>query len=188
MFKRELSPTTAWARTFGLLPPSVAERVVLKDVLPLGFSIPEDRLATGEEPKTKLLGTHVVDPEIQALVPGTHLRYAFESEDEYYGDLRASKFGITTKKAGWETLRHYEIAASGTVPCFRDLHRKPARSAPLGLDASNCVPYTDPRALLARLEAMGDEEYARLRAGALEWARRNTTRVRATEFLARVAT
>jgi hypothetical protein len=30
---------------------------------------------------------------------------------------------------------------------------------------------------------MGEEEYAALRRGALEWARRNTTRVRATEFL-----
>jgi len=45
------------------------------------------------------------------------------------------------------------------------------------------VSYTDPRALLARLEAMGEDEYAALRRGALEWARRNTTRVRATEFL-----
>jgi hypothetical protein len=184
MFKRELSPVTAWARTFGLVPPSIAERHVLKDVQPIGFSIPEDRLATGDERKTKLLGTHVVDPEVQAAVPGTHLRYAFDSEDAYYEDLRSSRFGITTKKGGWETLRHYEIAASGTVPCFRDLGSKPARSAPFGLaDGVNCVVYGDAAELLARLDRIGDEEYARLRAGALAWARENTTRARATGFL-----
>ena len=80
-------------------------------------------------------------------------------------------------------MRHYEQAAAGCVPCFRDLERKPASCAPHGLDATNCVPYSDPAALLRRIEAMGDDEYASLRAGALDWARRNTTRVRATEFL-----
>jgi hypothetical protein len=117
------------------------------------------------------------------LVPGTALRYAFASEEDYYADLRASRFAITTKKAGWETLRHYENAASGAVPCFRDLHRKPPTAAPFGLDESNCVAYRDARELLARLEAIGDAEYERLRAGALAWARRNTTRVRALELL-----
>jgi hypothetical protein len=161
----------------------VAARRLRRHVTPIAFSIPEDRLASGREPKTKLLGTHVVDPDVAALVPGTAVRYAFDSEDAYYDDLRASRFAITTRKAGWETLRHYEIAASGTVPCFRDLDRKPPTAAPFGLDATNCVPYRDPRALLAELEAMPAERYASLRAGALAWAQRNTTRVRACELL-----
>ena len=183
-FKRELSPITAWARTYGLVPPSIAERHVLRDVRPLGFSIPADRLATGREPKVKLLATHVVDPQVQALVPGTHTRYAFESETAYYEDLRSSRFGVTMRKGGWETLRTYEIAASGTVPCFRNLHAKPARSAPFGLvDDENCIAYRSAAELLGRLEAMGEDEYARLRAGALAWAHANTTRARATEFL-----
>jgi hypothetical protein len=80
-------------------------------------------------------------------------------------------------------MRHYEQAAAGCVPCFRDLARKPETCAPHGLDATNCVPYDDPRELLRRIERMGDDEYESLRAGALAWARRNTTRVRATEFL-----
>jgi hypothetical protein len=186
-FKRELSPVTAWARTFGLVPPSIAERHLLREVQPIAFSIPEDRLATGEEPKTRLLATHVVDPEVQALVPGTHVRYAFDDEAAYYEDLRSSRYGVTTRKGGWETLRHYEIAASGTVPCFRNLGSKPGRSAPFGLvDGENCVAYASARELLARLERIGDEEYARLRSGALAWARANTTRERATDFLRRI--
>lgn len=183
-FKRELQLLTSWIRYYGFAPPPLAERLLLRHVHPIGFSIPEDRLATGDETKTKLLSTHVVDPEIVDLVPGTALRYAFDSEADYYADLRASRFAITTKKAGWETLRHYENAASGAVPCFRDLARKPRTSAPFGLvDGTNCVAYTDPRALLARLEGMDDDEYARLRAGALAWANANTTRARATQLL-----
>jgi hypothetical protein len=184
VFKRELAPRTAWARSYGLLPPAIAERVLLRKVRPLAFSIPEDRLATGHETKDKLLGTHVVDAEVAALMPDTRTSYAFDSEDDYYADLRRSRFGVTTKKAGWETLRHYEIAASGCVPCFRDLHRKPARTAPFGLDAANCVPYTDAAELLERIRAMDDADYERLRTGALDWARRNTTRARAHELLA----
>ena len=45
---------------------------------------------------------------------------------------------------------------------------------PHGLDATNCVPYTDPGELLSRIEGMGADEYERLRAGALGWARKNT--------------
>jgi hypothetical protein len=182
-FKRELTPLTARLRYYGLLPAKIAERRLARHVRPIAFSIPEEKLATGEEPKAKLLATHVVDPEVQALVPGTATSYAFDREADYMADLRASRFGITTKRHGWDCMRHYEQAAAGCVPCFRDLHRKPATCAPHGLDETNCVPYTDPRDLLRRIERMSDGEYAELRAGALDWARRNTTRARATEFL-----
>ena len=99
-FKRELTPLTARLRYYGLLPADLAERRLARYVKPIAFSIPEDKLATGEEPKTKLLATHVVDPEVQALVPGTATSYAFEDEADYYADLRSSRFGITTKRQG----------------------------------------------------------------------------------------
>jgi hypothetical protein len=182
-FKRELTPLTARVRYYGLLPGTLAARLLARRVRPLAFSIPEDKLAAGDEPKTKLLATHVVDEDVAALVPGTATSYPFADEADYVADLRASRFGITTKRTGWDCMRHYEQAAAGCVPCFRDLDRKPASCAPHGLDETNCVPYRDAGELLRRLEAMGDDEYASLRAGALAWARRNTTRVRATEFL-----
>jgi hypothetical protein len=183
VYKRELAPSTAWTRAYGLLPPRLAARL-LRNVRPLAFSIPEDRLARGDEVKRKLLARHVVDPEVARLVSDGQTKYAFESEDAYYADLRQSRFAITTKKAGWETLRHYEIAASGCVPCFRDLHRKPPLTAPFGLGDDNCVTYSDAGTLLARLEAIDDARYASLRSGALGWASRNTTRVRAEGLLA----
>jgi hypothetical protein len=182
-FKRELTPLTARLRYYGALPANVAQRRLSRHVRPIAFSIPEEKLAAGDEPKTRLLATHVVDPEVQALVPGTATSYAFDEEADYVADLRGARFGITTKRHGWDCMRHYEQAAAGCVPCFRDLHRKPGTCAPHGLDETNCVPYADARELLRRIEAMDEQEYARLRAGALDWARRNTTRVRAREFL-----
>jgi hypothetical protein len=80
-------------------------------------------------------------------------------------------------------MRHYEIAANGTVPCFRNLDRKPAQCAPHGLTEENCVPYRDYADLVRKLDAIDDERYAALQAGALAWARANTTRRRAREFL-----
>jgi hypothetical protein len=182
-FKRELQLLTWWIRYYGFAPPPLAERLLRKHVRPIGFSIPEEHLATGDEPKAKLLATRVTDPEVAELVAGSALAHVFDAEADYYADLRASRFGVTTKKAGWEALRHYEIAASGCVPCFRDLARKPPTAAPFGLDESNCVPYSDPAALLATIESMDEGRYASLRAGALAWARRNTTRMRAVELL-----
>ena len=182
-FKRELTPLTARLRYYGLLPGELAARRLARYVKPIAFSIPEDKLASGDEAKTKLLAVHVVDPDVQRLVPGTATSYAFDDEAAYIADLRCSRFGITTKRQGWDAMRHYEQAAAGCVPCFRDLDRKPASCAPHGLDETNCVPYTDPADLLRRIEAMGDEGYAALRRGTLEWARRNPTKVRATAFL-----
>ena len=43
-----------------------------------------------------------------------------------------SRFGVTTKKSGWDCMRHYELAASGCVPCFRDLEEKPAMAGRTG--------------------------------------------------------
>lgn len=185
-FKRELQPLTGRIRYFGLLPGRAALRLLSRSVRPIAFSIPEEHLATGVEEKRKLLATHVVDPEVADAVAGASQGYAFEAEADYYGDLRESRFGVTTKKAGWDSMRHYELAASGCVPCFRDLHRKPPSAAPHGLDEGNCVPYTEARDLLDRIERIDGAEYERLRRGAIRWARANTTLQRAREFLAEV--
>ena len=183
--KRELQPLTARIRYYGLLPGSLGLGLLSRHVKPISFSIPQEHLASGDERKEKLLATHVVDPEVAAIV-GATTSYVFDSEADYYADLRSARFGVTTKKSGWDCMRHYELAASGCVPCFRDLEEKPAMAGPHGLDATNCVPYTDPGELMSRIEGMDADEYERLRAGALEWARKNTTASRARELLAAV--
>jgi len=183
-FKRELTPRTARYRYFMLVPASLANRFSFARALrPIAFSIPEEKIVDEPPPKTKQFPKHVVDSEVASRIDATG-EYAFEHEDDYYDDLRASRFGITTRRAGWDCLRHYELAASGCVLCFRDLDRKPPRCAPHGLEAGrNCLNYRDADELFRKIDALTEEEYAGLQAAALDWARENTTRRRAQEFL-----
>lgn len=189
VFKRELSSTTALVRYYGLLPRGLAERRLRRHVKPIAFSIPAEHLATGDEQRDHLLAAQVVDPEVRELLGLGDGGYRFDHEADYHGDLRNSRFGVTTKKAGWDALRHYEVAAAGAVPCIRDLHTKPAASAPFGLlDGVNCVAYRSATELMDRIESMPEREVARLRAGALDWAAKNTTTARARQFLAALGT
>jgi hypothetical protein len=154
----------------------------LRSVHPIAFSIPEEKIVAAPPPKDKDWPLHVVDAEVAARVGGK-TGYGFADEETYVADLRRSRFGITTKRAGWDCLRHYEIAANGAVPCFRALHRKPASNAPHGLHAGNCIPYTSWRDLSAKVDALDGPRYRELQRGALEWARANSTRARAVAFL-----
>jgi hypothetical protein len=185
-FKREITPDTAFFRWFMLVPRVVAPLLpVPKNLHPIAFSIPEELIVEEPPAKTKDLAAHVVDPEVARRLPGGTTAYAFGTQEEYYDDLRRSRYGITMKRAGWDALRHYELAASGCVPCFRSLDVKPPLCPPYGLDEANCVPYRDFDDLERRLAAIDDEGYARLQDGALRWARENSTRTRAAQFLER---
>src|SRR3954453_3745831 len=171
-FKREISGwTTFFAR---------------RRLRPIAFSYPEEKMVASPPPKAKDLPLHIVDPEVIELFGQGQSSYAFEREEDYHADLRASRFGITTKRHGWDCLRHYEIAANGAVPCFRDLDRKPKASGPHGLDESNCITYHSADELKRRIDGMSDDEYATLQAGTMRWARANSTRSRAIEFLLRL--
>jgi hypothetical protein len=180
-FKREVTPWTRWFASYLTLPPPLNGRR-MRDIRPLAFSIPDEQIVAGPPVKDQDFPRHVVDAELAARLGG-QTGHAFSTEHEYVADLRRSRFGITTKREGWDAMRHYEIAANGCVPCFRDLEQKPPASAPHGLDETNCVAYRDAYDLMAKLERIDEERYRDLQAGALAWARANTTRRRATEFL-----
>jgi hypothetical protein len=185
-FKRELTPLTNTFRSYGLLPPPLNRLRSLKPFRPIAFSIPEEKVVREPPPKDQLLATHVVDKEVAEKLGrtwGDYGTYTFSDEPSYYADLQRSKFGVTTKRAGWDALRHYETAANGCVPAFRRLDRKPRSCAPHGLGAGNCVDYRDAADLMRRVEGMPDDRYAELQAGAIAWARANTTRARAEAFL-----
>jgi hypothetical protein len=182
-YKREWRGWTATFRSYGAVPPFVpgaARR--LRNIRPIAFSFPAEKTLDQPPPKTKDWPLHVVDAEVAKHV-GAHTYYAFDAEEDYYADLRASRFGVTTKRAGWDCLRHYEIAANGAVPCFRALQRKPATNAPHGLDASNSISYRSWGDLRRQVEALSDQRYRELQQGALRWARANSTRERAAGFL-----
>ena len=178
-FKREITPWTRWFASYLMLPPPLGRRLGLR---PTSFSIPAEKLVAAPPPKTKDFPRHIVDPELAERIGG-QTAYAFSSEADYYADLRASRFGVTTKREGWDALRHYEIAACCAVPCFRDLDHKPASCAPFGLGADNCISYSSAEELLGRVAALSDDEYSHLQAGALAWARDSTTIVRAGQLL-----
>ena len=40
---------------------------------------------------------------------GSKNHHIFENEKDYFEDISTSWFGVTSKKGGWDTLRHYEI-------------------------------------------------------------------------------
>ena len=179
-FKREITPSTRWYASYLALPPPFGRTLGIR---PISFAIPAEKIVSGPPDKDKDFPAHIVDEELARRL-GANTRYAFADEREYYADLQRSRFGITTKRAGWDALRHYEIAANGAVPCFRELDRKPASCAPVGLDRTNCISYRDADDLLAQVEALDESRYAELQANALEWARTSTTVVRSRELLA----
>jgi hypothetical protein len=125
-----------------------------------------------------------VDEEIANNIEGSFTTYAFSGEEEYYHDLQMSKYGITTKRAGWDCLRHYEIAANGAVICFRNLQEKPVLCAPHGLIAGeNCISYTSYEDLMNKIELISEDEYLRLQEESMNWVKQNTTVKRVEQLL-----
>ena len=85
-------------------------------VLPIGFGIPENKIQKVYQKKTKKWSFNR---------PGNLSTYIYKTEDSYYQDYQQSEFALTTKKAGWDCLRHYEIIANGALPYFPDLGNCP---------------------------------------------------------------
>lgn len=179
VFKREITPRTRWYASYLMLPPAFGRTLGLR---PVSFSIPGEKIIDHAPTKETDFPRHIVDPEL-AVRLGTSTGHAFTSEEDYYNDLQRSRFGITTKRAGWDAMRHYEIAANCAVPCFRDLDRKPATCAPFGLDATNCIIYHDADDLLAQIAVLDETRYEALQTAAMAWVRANTTVARAKEVL-----
>jgi hypothetical protein len=180
-FKREWSRLTGWLRYYGVVPPPLSDRI---DLRPISIAYPAQKVVGAVPAKSREFQTHIVDPEVAARVSGASRGYAFDTEDAYRADLQAARFGVTTKRYGWDALRHYEIAAAGAVPCFRALERKPARCAPHGLTPGvNCLSYADADDLLAQVGRVTEARYGELAQGALTWAREHTTARVAERFL-----
>jgi len=152
-------------------------------VHPLSFSIPAAVIFDSVPAKTQMFQTHIVDSELLELTAGSKEHF-FVDESAYRSDLGAARFGITTRRAGWDCLRHYEIAASGTIPCFRNLNNKPPKCAPHGLvDGFNCLSYSSATDLHSRIKYLNDNDELLMQQHALAWARQSSTIVRAQQLL-----
>lgn len=59
------------------------------------------------------------------IIPGLKSTYIFDNVYDYNLDYQNSYYAITTKKAGWDCFRHYEIIANGCIPYFVDIEQCP---------------------------------------------------------------
>jgi hypothetical protein len=90
--------------------------------IPITFSIPACKIVNEIPLKTKLMSS---------LIPGNANIYIYNTEEEYNNEYQSSMFAITTKKGGWDCLRHYEIMASGTIPYFPYIEKCPPHTLAL---------------------------------------------------------
>lgn len=83
-------------------------------VYPISFSIPASKVLETLPIKIKVLSN---------IIPGQS--YTFNDESDYYKEYQSSIFAITTKKGGWDCMRHYEILANGCIPVFPNIEQCP---------------------------------------------------------------
>lgn len=164
-------------------------------LLPVSMSIPEELIEyIPLAEKSKDFVNYNLDPELADLFPQHKIaelgkwQPSISDQALYFAEIGKSRFGITTRRAGWDCLRHYEYAAKGAILCFRNLHSKPALTAPYGLDAGNCIAYDNRKQLMDQLSAFSDRELQIIQDNQYKWIRNHTTRSVATRFLAELAT
>lgn len=195
ILKREYEPGCEYGTLSKFLPNAWLSKIwPYQNVIPIGFSIPEEKISrVSPQLKTTTFAAQIPDEEVAAQLPyaeyiGLHQNnYRFHTEAEYYANLQVSRFGITTKRAGWDCLRHYELAANGCVPCFKNLHLKPAQCAPHGLNSSNCISYMSYDDLMMQIRKLSDQDYAQLQANAYSWVTARTTKLTANELIMRLS-
>ena len=79
---------------------------------PISFAMPEEKCGILYREKTNYLAP--MDPRNKA-------SYIYNTERTYYEQYASSLFGVTTKKNGWDCVRHYEIMANNCIPLFLDI-------------------------------------------------------------------
>jgi FkbM family methyltransferase len=91
----------------------------INQLYPITFSIPKDKIINFIPIKNKLLSD---------LIPGKLETYIYNNENDYYKEYQSSYFALTTKKGGWDCLRHYEIILNGCIPYFPDIEKCPTNT------------------------------------------------------------
>lgn len=183
-FKREWTPETRFSIWTRAIPEFAKHRIqYAKNLRRVSFSFPEEKIVSTLPLKTKEFADHVVDAEVAATLGQVATGYRFNDEASYYADLQCSRFGITVKRAGWDCLRHYEIAGNGAVPCFRNLDKKPATCAPHGLTDLNSISYSSAKQLMEKISNVTDADYQQLQRNAVMWCQSHSTRATAINVL-----
>jgi|SRR6218665_125860 len=175
-FKREWTERTGFSLLKRVLPVSIVRRfAAARNLRTISFSFPAEKIINAFPEKRKPYPVHIVDTEVAGIISRATTSYAFSTEAAYYEDLQQSRFGISVKRAGWDSLRHYEIAANGGIVCFRNLDKKPVTCAPHGLTSKNTIIYTSAEDLFRQVEKVDDLRYSQLQQASLDWIRQHTT-------------
>jgi hypothetical protein len=97
-----------------------------RDLKTLPYCIP-DELCCNDNNERSMFSVDSKKYVISPLIPGDTSNYLFGAgeESDYYNMYRQSMFALTSKKGGWDCLRHYEILAAGCIPIFENLDACP---------------------------------------------------------------
>jgi hypothetical protein len=113
-FKRELDGSGV-GNAFPENLSALKDYIPFENVMPIGFSFPKSKIVNRDLViKTK---------DKSVIIPGKV--YTYNDEQEYYNEYRSSRYAITTRKGGWDCLRHYEILANYCMPLFYDIDACP---------------------------------------------------------------
>lgn len=91
-----------------------------KKLLPISFSIPEEKICKNKD----ILNKTKIDSFVKPLNDRSQT-YKYNKEEDYYNDLKTSFFAYTCKRNGWDSMRHYEILANNCIPYFSNLDECP---------------------------------------------------------------
>lgn len=123
----EISPQSDYLRQYGV---KYFKREYYSDreflnLHPIHFGIPEEKIQTIKSFLDKQYDIAPLIPVNHSIDSSYSKTYIYDNEEDYYEMYRSSKFAFTSKKGGWDTLRHYEIVACGSIPIFVDVETCP---------------------------------------------------------------
>jgi len=86
-----------------------------KNLAPISLSFPKEKVTDFSPTKEKMF----------AFESSFEKGYKFTNEQDYYDEYRKSYYGKTSKRGGWDCLRHYEIIFNRSIPYFPDIDELP---------------------------------------------------------------
>lgn len=154
-----------------------------KNVHPISFSIPEEKIASIEN-IIKTQKDSLVKPRLFGEnIYGDTTNYIYTKEEEYYKDYQQSFFGLTHKKAGWDCLRHYEILANFCVPYFPDIDDCPKNT--MVNFPKDIIKQTNKLYLENKF---GTEEYYKLLHQLFNYTKENLTTINSVKYILNLLT
>lgn len=143
-----------------------------KNIQPIFYGIHKSKLFEGPVEKTQEMSISI--PSLDYCTNISSSKIIFDNEEDYYNDYRKSKFGLTKKKGGWDSMRHYEILANKCIPIFENIDECP----------KTCL-INLPKKKLSKIEKsyknFTDKQYNQIQTELFEFTKENLT----TECLAK---